>query len=83
MLLCYDCVGFGDINCSNSTERAFALWGIILGASTFGYILGNVTAIMESFNVEVSRTDTLNWLSELALAVFIPLLHAAACMRCI
>jgi hypothetical protein len=58
------------------------VWGIILGASTFGYILGNVTAIMESFNVEVSKTGS----CELALSTgsvgFARLLHAAECMIC-
>jgi hypothetical protein len=83
--LCYRCTGFGDINCSNTTERAFAVWGIIIGASTFGYILGNVTSIMESFNVEVSKTDTLKLLVLLkhtALHCSYDVMCAAACIPC-
>ncbi|CAM9173045.1 unnamed protein product, partial [Discosporangium mesarthrocarpum] len=45
-------VGYGDINTSNDLERGFAIVGMIIGASVFGYIIGNVTVIMEHFNVE-------------------------------
>ncbi|CAM9744013.1 unnamed protein product, partial [Choristocarpus tenellus] len=45
-------VGYGDINTSNDLERGFAIVGMIVGASVFGYIIGNVTVIMEHFNVE-------------------------------
>ncbi|CBN79924.1 conserved unknown protein [Ectocarpus siliculosus] len=44
-------VGYGDITSASDLERCFSIVGMIIGATVFGYIIGNVAAIMESFNV--------------------------------
>ena len=43
-------VGFGDIVGTTSTEYMVVLFGMLVGASVFGYVIGNVTAIMETFD---------------------------------
>jgi hypothetical protein len=43
-------VGFGDIVGTTATEYMVALFGMLVGASVFGYVIGNVTAIMETFD---------------------------------
>ncbi|CAM9123551.1 unnamed protein product, partial [Chrysoparadoxa australica] len=62
-------VGYGDVNTSNNLERGFAVLSMIVGASVFGYIIGNVTVIVENFNVEEAiereKMDEVNeWLSD-------------------
>eukprot|EP00903_Cladosiphon_okamuranus_P018054 g16615.t1 len=44
-------VGYGDITSASDVERGFAIVGMIIGATVFGYIIGNVAVIMENFNV--------------------------------
>lgn len=44
-------MGYGDITGTNDLERGFAIVGMIIGATVFGYIIGNVAVIMENFNV--------------------------------
>lgn len=44
-------VGYGDITSASDLERGFAIVGMIIGATVFGYIIGNVAVIMENFNV--------------------------------
>lgn len=44
-------VGYGDITSANDLERCFAILGMIIGATVFGYIIGNVAVIMENFDV--------------------------------
>lgn len=44
-------MGYGDITSANDLERGFAIVGMIIGATVFGYIIGNVAVIMENFNV--------------------------------
>ncbi len=43
-------VGYGDINVSNTSERIFAVISILLGTAVFGYMVGNVTQVMENFS---------------------------------
>jgi hypothetical protein len=43
-------VGFGDIVGTSSAEYLAVVFGMLVGASVFGYVIGNVTAIMESFD---------------------------------
>jgi hypothetical protein len=62
-------VGYGDIIPTNDRERGFAILGMIVGASVFGYIIGNMTVIMENFDVEGAiekeRMDQLHdWLRD-------------------
>lgn len=44
-------MGYGDITSASDLERTFAIVGMIIGATVFGYIIGNVAVIMENFNV--------------------------------
>lgn len=44
-------MGYGDITSASDLERCFSIVGMIIGATVFGYIIGNVAAIMENFNV--------------------------------
>lgn len=43
-------VGYGDISATNPGERVLNIFIIMLGASVFGYIIANVSTILESFN---------------------------------
>ena len=43
-------VGFGDIVGTNLTEYLVVMLGMVVGASVFGYVIGNVTTIVESFD---------------------------------
>lgn len=45
-------VGYGDITSANDLERCAAIVGMIIGATVFGYIIGNVAVIMENFDIE-------------------------------
>ncbi|CAM9187432.1 unnamed protein product [Discosporangium mesarthrocarpum] len=44
-------VGYGDIVVTTTLERAFCVLGMLVGATVFGYIVGNVSVMMESFDV--------------------------------
>jgi hypothetical protein len=46
-------VGYGDINVSNASEAGFAIFSILVGSTIFGYLIGNVMTIMESFDQQV------------------------------
>ena len=39
-------VGYGDVTPANDTERAFTCMVLLLGALVFGYMIGNVSAMM-------------------------------------
>jgi hypothetical protein len=45
-------VGYGDIRPINDAEHIIAMIAMIIGGSTFGYIVGNVTVIMEGMNAQ-------------------------------
>lgn len=58
-------VGYGDITSSNNIERCFAIVGMIIGATVFGYIIGNVAVIVENFNVvDAIETAKMNEIKE-------------------
>lgn len=62
-------MGYGDINSSSDLERGCAIVGMIAGATVFGYIIGNVTVIMENFDVQTalerSKMSQINeWLND-------------------
>ena len=44
-------MGYGDLGLANNSEMIFAIFAMIVGGSCFGYILGNVTSILENLNV--------------------------------
>jgi hypothetical protein len=43
-------VGFGDIVGTNRTEYSVVIFGMLVGATCFGYVIGNVTTMMEGFD---------------------------------
>jgi CRP-like cAMP-binding protein len=47
-------VGYGDINVANDLERGFAIFAMLIGASVFGYVIGNVTVMMENFDQQAA-----------------------------
>ena len=40
-------VGYGDIGATVTTEYIVVIFGMLVGASVFGYVIGNVTSMME------------------------------------
>lgn len=58
-------MGYGDISSSNDLERGFAIVGMIIGATVFGYIIGNVAVIMENFDVvDAIETSKMNQIKD-------------------
>lgn len=45
-------VGYGDLLVTTTLERAFCVLGMVIGATVFGYIVGNVSVMMESFDLQ-------------------------------
>ena len=45
-------VGYGDINTATDMERLFAIVTMLVGATVFGYVIGNVTIMMENFDMQ-------------------------------
>ena len=39
-------VGYGDVRAENTAERIYSIIAQIMGASIFGYIIGNITQLM-------------------------------------
>lgn len=48
-------VGYGDIVPSTHIERVYAIFVMILGATTFGYIAGSVAAMLDNVHVGKAR----------------------------
>jgi hypothetical protein len=44
-------VGYGDINTQNDAERAYAVFVMLVGASTFGYTVGMISLMVESVDI--------------------------------
>jgi CRP-like cAMP-binding protein len=47
-------VGFGDIHATNTNERMFSIVAEVIGACGFGYLIGNITKILQNWNREKS-----------------------------
>lgn len=47
-------VGFGDIHATNTDERLFSIFAEVVGACGFGYLIGNITKILQNWNREKS-----------------------------
>lgn len=47
-------VGFGDLHATNTNERLFSIFAEVVGACGFGYLIGNITKILENWNREKS-----------------------------
>lgn len=45
-------VGYGDVLVTTTLERGFCIVGMLIGATVFGYIVGNVSVMMESFDLQ-------------------------------
>jgi hypothetical protein len=58
-------VGYGDITATNTGERILNMCIIVLGASVFGYIIANVSTILESFSrVEAAQSNRITVIKE-------------------
>eukprot|EP01038_Epipyxis_sp_PR26KG_P008961 gene8961-12083_t len=51
-------VGYGDIVPTNPKERILMLFVAIVGASTFGYIISNVSSLMDQVNMIKTQSNT-------------------------
>jgi len=45
-------VGYGDVKAISNAERGLSIFAMLLGASVFGYVIGNVTVMMENFDLQ-------------------------------
>ncbi|OQR94171.1 cyclic nucleotide-binding protein [Achlya hypogyna] len=43
-------VGYGDVHAISVTERAFAIFAMMIGASVFGFVIGNISSLLESMD---------------------------------
>lgn len=50
-------VGYGDIHPKNTTERCYAIFGMICGTTVFGYVVGKVVTLLSNFNLAWARAD--------------------------
>ena len=50
-------VGYGDVSVSNNLEKIFAIFVMITGGICFGYIIGNVTSMLENLNMVAALRD--------------------------
>lgn len=44
-------VGYGDIVVTTTLETGFCIVGMLIGATVFGYIVGNVSVMMENLDL--------------------------------
>jgi CRP-like cAMP-binding protein len=65
-------VGYGDITPTTNTERVYATIMMILGATVFGYIVGNVASLVTAENASGEREKiwnvTAEWIDEQNIA---------------
>lgn len=47
-------VGYGDIPVVSNRERLLAIFTMIVGGASFGYIIGSITSLLENFNQSAS-----------------------------
>ena len=45
-------VGYGDIVVTTTLETGFCIVGMLIGATVFGYIVGNVSVMMENLDMK-------------------------------
>eukprot|EP00635_Sarcinochrysidales_sp_CCMP3193_P013760 CAMPEP_0118901470 /NCGR_PEP_ID=MMETSP1166-20130328/7156_1 /TAXON_ID=1104430 /ORGANISM="Chrysoreinhardia sp, Strain CCMP3193" /LENGTH=1406 /DNA_ID=CAMNT_0006840645 /DNA_START=136 /DNA_END=4356 /DNA_ORIENTATION=+ len=50
-------VGYGDVSISTNSEKIFAIFVMIIGGICFGYIIGNVTSMLENLNMVAALRD--------------------------
>lgn len=48
-------VGYGDIAAVSDGEKVFAVFAMIIGGSTFGYIVGSMASLFGRFNGGAAR----------------------------
>ena len=60
-------VGYGDVVVTTTLERGFCIVGMLIGATVFGYIVGNVSVMMENFDLQSAlRTEKMDRVKVLA-----------------
>ncbi|KDO33654.1 hypothetical protein SPRG_19269 [Saprolegnia parasitica CBS 223.65] len=47
-------VGYGDVHAVSVTERAFAIFAMMVGASVFGFVIGNISSLLESMDTRAA-----------------------------
>jgi len=49
-------VGYGDVSATNDAERLFSILTQVAGAAVFGFVVGNITHVVESIDVQASSS---------------------------
>jgi potassium voltage-gated channel Eag-related subfamily H protein 7 len=58
-------VGYGDISPETTSERILNVFVILLGASMFGYMIANVSSLIQSFNsADAVKTEKISSITE-------------------
>ena len=58
-------VGYGDVVPANDKERKYAIFIVLVGASVFGYIVGNIGQILDRFDLRATLyADKINFVKE-------------------
>ncbi|EQC30613.1 hypothetical protein SDRG_11668 [Saprolegnia diclina VS20] len=47
-------VGYGDIFAVSVSERVFAIFAMMIGASVFGFVIGNISSLLESMDTRAA-----------------------------
>ncbi|OQR96174.1 cyclic nucleotide-binding protein [Achlya hypogyna] len=47
-------VGFGDVHAVSISERAYAIFAMMIGASVFGFVIGSISSLLESMNTRAA-----------------------------
>ena len=51
-------VGYGDICPENDLERLYAIASMVIGGAFYGFLIGNITAIVTSVDAATRARDT-------------------------
>ncbi|OQS06854.1 tetrameric potassium-selective cyclic nucleotide gated channel-like [Thraustotheca clavata] len=47
-------VGYGDIHAVSVSERVFAIFAMMIGASVFGFVIGNISSLLDSMDTRAA-----------------------------
>jgi len=51
-------VGYGDISAKNTSERLFNCFIMLLGASMFGYVVANMSTLLDNIDASAAKINT-------------------------
>ncbi|OQR91503.1 Voltage-gated Ion Channel (VIC) Superfamily, partial [Thraustotheca clavata] len=47
-------VGYGDVHAVSMSERIYAIFGMMIGASAFGFVIGSISSLLESLDTRAA-----------------------------